>query len=284
MPEQVQPDLNQNDETAPAFVKNRTHWTEDTPPTIVWDGSTDGRDSIDGTAMGMGVFYKVSDLVPSEEQMSAATGVHELTDGDVIVSHNFDLTLSGSYDGISLYHATNYAFVLVTSISGDLTDTLGVVIPSTGIYVFSAENVDSEKLSLDIPPVVHRIDDKYMPETMATKVYVDEIATVHCLGEPVNIDGDAFFEQTDYAGADKILAVIDKREILVVADVQPLIGTPQYHRMRFTPMGGTGYQAATIEYGYEDTTYQKAVPYVLFARFSNDLITREVWAKSLPLG
>lgn len=57
----VQPDWNQNDPTAADYVKNRTHYDEQT--VIEWDGDTSGKISVSD------VFFRVSDLTPTVDDL-----------------------------------------------------------------------------------------------------------------------------------------------------------------------------------------------------------------------
>lgn len=57
----VQPDWAQNDPTAADYVKNRTHYDEQT--VIEWDGDTSGKISVSD------VFFRVSDLTPTVDDL-----------------------------------------------------------------------------------------------------------------------------------------------------------------------------------------------------------------------
>jgi hypothetical protein len=65
----VQPDLAQNDPTAPDYVKNRTHYEVEefvnAPLNITWDGNTEGKVSVEN-------YYKVSDVVLTNETILSA--------------------------------------------------------------------------------------------------------------------------------------------------------------------------------------------------------------------
>ena len=75
----VQSDWLQNDETAPDYIKNRTHYKEVKEvggDTLSWDGNTEGRVSAGN------IGYKVSDAVPSKEDFANGFIIH-LSDGSV---------------------------------------------------------------------------------------------------------------------------------------------------------------------------------------------------------
>ena len=64
----AKPDLNQNDESAVDYVKNRTHYTITEGFDIAWDGNTEGIDTfVETDLFPSGVFYRVSDMVLSNE-------------------------------------------------------------------------------------------------------------------------------------------------------------------------------------------------------------------------
>lgn len=72
----AQPDWSVNDESDPAYVKNRTHY--EIPPKfdIRWDGDTTDKFVFDMSTLGYEqgyYFVKVSDLVPTVEDVVGAT-------------------------------------------------------------------------------------------------------------------------------------------------------------------------------------------------------------------
>lgn len=184
----VQADLEVNDESDPAYVKNRTHWMERPYEPIVWDGSTEGRDSIDlslamGYPAGSVVAYKISDHVLTANEMSASK-VHVTLGGDLTYSGELSATEQipnalwmATYDvkdeiGYDFYNGT----LIVTAIAGDFTSELGAVIPSTGTY--SLPDTTGHSVYIDInADTYHTLDSRYLPESYATKEYVDGLIT-----------------------------------------------------------------------------------------------------------
>jgi hypothetical protein len=90
----AQSNWNQNDETAPDYVKNRTHWIDSDTTTINWDGDfeSEGLITAYGYMGGMHLNYvKVSDSTPS---------LNEICNNGVVVmcmdvngsENSFDLT------------------------------------------------------------------------------------------------------------------------------------------------------------------------------------------------
>ena len=111
----VQSDLSVNDETDPAYVKNRTHWVENGETTITWDGETDGRTIVDPSGAGSNLWCKVADDTPvigsfstgtmemasgsateySEEAVSANDNLYALCGGAIIVAYADGVSFSG---------------------------------------------------------------------------------------------------------------------------------------------------------------------------------------------
>lgn len=181
----VQPDWNQNDETAADYVKNRTHWVERPYDPIVWDGSTEGRDNIDlsptyGQPAGTVVAYKISDHVLAKEELVVATidvpayqyeqscNCSEPVDivADTIWYMQYFI---GDNDGGSIGSGN----VVCTTVAGDFTSSMGVIIPSVGTYCVQF-TPGAIRITGD---VYHTIDAKYLPDTYATKEYVQTLIT-----------------------------------------------------------------------------------------------------------
>lgn len=189
----VQSDWNVNDEADPAYVKNRTHWMERPFEPIVWDGSTEGRDSIDVSAIsgypaGSLVFHKVSGQVLSPEMLTEANyyavingetnegnSVQDFTVTDVVAGSVFVVAYKLKRrieTGLEDWAA---GMVLVTSISGDFSDTLGLVIPSVGIYAMQQYGAPYDlKITGDI---YHKLSAEFLPDTFASVDYVNELIT-----------------------------------------------------------------------------------------------------------
>ncbi len=160
----VQPDWNQNDETAPDYIKNRTHWveiSETTSNTIEWDGNTEGLVVVEPTP---GIeYYKVSDVVLEVSDLVGAT-VTFTEMGEV-------------YSEELAYMEDTGTIILapfVTIVKEDNTEFDGVIFPEAGIYfskedaynyyVIKVEITSGAKPFPTIDEVVHLLDRKYLPE------------------------------------------------------------------------------------------------------------------------
>lgn len=156
----VQPDLTQNDETAPDYVKGRTHWDEMVE--IDWLGDTEDRDSLvyDGTT-----FVKISDNAPKRDLMEGA--VFDLYGEDINVLHNrYNLTANQMY---YLGSGENYRFMGLFLVIGNHKNvykgSTKIEVPSNGIYA----NTLWGRMTLTYGPIARPLDDKYIPDTIPRK-------------------------------------------------------------------------------------------------------------------
>lgn len=152
----VQPDWSQCDETAPDYVKNRTHYEAEEivnePLNITWDGNTEGLVSV-------APFYKVSDTVLTDEQIKSATVVFD--DETIAVGDMFDTMAVVSEE------------LVVSEIIG-FCQKAGATFnnftfPEIGIYFVSIDGMYVSSLTTTEPveqtkTVVHKLDKKYLPD------------------------------------------------------------------------------------------------------------------------
>ena len=139
----VQPDWNQNDPTAADYIKNRTHYDEQT--VIEWDGDTTGLVGANGE------LYKVSDVIPAKSDVLG--GTITLSNGSAIT---ITPDMTGMTDGDSF---TIAEFALIIASAGVFSDK-GFSFTETGIYFMSGSNVHTSKL---VYGSMKTIDPKYLP-------------------------------------------------------------------------------------------------------------------------
>ena len=179
----VQSDWNQEDETAPNYVKNRTHYI--TKGDIVWNGlDTEDRDIID-----------ISSIVGKEEciacKIDEQVFTKDIIDNIVIeflkepnyynfsyvIEKDDELSLDLNSTLVRVFHVyTNTqpsiheaAFlILSTSLEEDLTDTLGITIPSKGTYCSIYNGyVGGTVVIKESKDVYQPLDEKFIPESIA---------------------------------------------------------------------------------------------------------------------
>lgn len=177
----VQADWNQSDETQSDYIKNRTHWLERPFEPVVWDGSTEGRDYVDLSVLGLETIYKVSDHLLTEKEAETAVipikaqsgeewegRVEYLTDVSTAVP---DLPTGFAWMGQANTNSETSGWtpfdVFVFSTAGDFSDSLGIVIPSSGTYF---ANFDSLFASVGLnADVYHKIPEEYLDQSAVAK-------------------------------------------------------------------------------------------------------------------
>lgn len=178
IPEPVQPDWNQNDETKPDYVKNRTHWVETKRETIVEETTITGAN---------GQFTVISALK---------------TDGKYIVNYNGteyecmpktdpsgDLALGNLSIAKSTLENTGEPFLL-TGMSSAGAITYALFADRTGTHVFAA---------FEVVETIHTIDPKYLPEDHINKM-IDSNEKITALTEELKGNGPHQMFVTDAEG------------------------------------------------------------------------------------
>lgn len=138
------PDWNQNDPAASDYIKNRPGgYTVEYPElTIEWDGVVGDRVSVDA---GDGALVKVSDAIPTAEQMGGAiaTVVDDSVDVAGIVTAD---DLYYVTDGMMIDHRSRFAII-----EKDGTTINDITFPESGVYSISAPADNLYMSSLRIP-------------------------------------------------------------------------------------------------------------------------------------
>ena len=165
----VQSDWNQNDETAPDYIKNKPFGTEIIPATTIeWDGNTEGKELVE---MGRGAYLcKVSDSIFSVDALYGASITGVDLDNNFTSKLEKEHIVDGSTMGLPIFTATCpvsgmdiYVVQENTSIfGGDITFTTGIYFT---VYLTS-ENVSEAYISslrVAESENVIRIEEKYLP-------------------------------------------------------------------------------------------------------------------------
>ena len=163
----VQADMAQNDSTQPDYVKNRTHWEEDTQTTIEWDGGTRGRRTwVVKNAFGdiRDTYYKISDLCPVEEDVVGS--VIEFSDGTTRAITAKDY--SGFTNGVAY---VNYLCLVnsPSALGGNVIDP-----DIVGVYAKNADGVYPARYTCGVFEV-HTLDEKFIPESIARKTDIPSV-------------------------------------------------------------------------------------------------------------
>lgn len=213
-------DWSVNDPDAEGYVKNRTHWLEPSP-VIEFDGNTEGRESFDASAAGLGVFYKVSDQVWTKEQcleIQTKTGLPVFHKG-VLYDENIGLVFSVS---------SGLAYIMSAFTAADLTSTLGFSIPSAGMYMFSTANVTD--MYLKTFDTYHKIGYEYLPDDILSYNNSSLFPSAyHDNYDPsLTLDGDAYDASNVFGESEEVDARIEKAIALGMAGLTVNISSTGY--------------------------------------------------------
>lgn len=150
-------DWNQNDPTAPDYVKNRPFYEETTySNTLEWDGDTTG---LLEDASGSG-YWLVSDCVPTIEQLAGATFIY--------VENGEEKSVVGEPSGGSGIITLASSGHVVIATNGDEWWSGDPFAVGKGIYFQNIDNVVVKSLTLpnyQFPKTTLKtLDSKYLPE------------------------------------------------------------------------------------------------------------------------
>lgn len=172
----VQSDWNQSDETAPDYVKNRTHYED--KDIITWDQNETGRfrttDDIFGD-IPPHYFVKISDKTYTREQLIGASmsyGSNQRT--QVIQAEDIeDLFENGSA------YRVNYLTLIICNPENCLTyNGVNFSDYEAGIYVgvITIENAYTSPLTkLEVVNKIVKLDEKYLPDSIVQKINYNQI-------------------------------------------------------------------------------------------------------------
>lgn len=185
----TRPDLSQNNPDEPGYIKNRTHWVESSETVIAWDGNVMGTRTYTD-ALGK-IYYKISDKCPEESDVVGAT--IEFSDGKI-------LTVSTKmFNGYTEGHAAvgGYIYLRKTPVvyPGNMFDPHDV-----GVYAAIINDVYPAVFRYG-KNVVHTLDEKFIPDTIARKDDLEQAA-----GEKLNKSG---FNPNKYLGTDAAGNVVE---------------------------------------------------------------------------
>lgn len=165
--EQVQSDLNQNDESAPDYVKNRTHWTEAGKKLIVDEQTLETSGEI---------FHRVDlvEYLPTDHVFNLDQTYVVTINGisytcDTWRSSNSVLRIGDSRlldENFADEHPEDVPFILGyetegDSFWGDLEIYFDIIFPEHGTYTIKIEQLD------DTLTAYHKLDENFIPDTIA---------------------------------------------------------------------------------------------------------------------
>ena len=166
-------DWNQNDETAPDYVKNRPFYViSDAPESIAWNcDDTNGRESVDYYGFGAQTHYKVSNIIPNIENIVGSTftllldGFGEDLDG-LFTEY---ITSSDIRHEQGFYEIKGGSIIVVTEAPAGQFQSTGIYFRNDKVMVIlEIGNVPDSAtidITLDFAWVVKKIDKKFIPDS-----------------------------------------------------------------------------------------------------------------------
>ena len=146
----VQPDWEQNDETAPDYIKNRPFYINTHAYKIEWDGDTAGK-----TAVG-GMYYKVSNITPD---------VLMLKNIKIVMSNGAQWSREDVVDSnlpnAEYWELGEYAVICIR-VKNTSVVSLGLTFEETGLYFRKSNGMYVSNLEYMFAAYV-AIDEKYLP-------------------------------------------------------------------------------------------------------------------------
>ena len=153
--EDTRPDLTQNDETAPDYVKGRTHWVEEGESTVIVESQT-----IENFQLMNGTVYAVQNAISIDPFIIGDT--YKITwDGQ-----EYELVASEEIqNGDSLPYIGNVNYVNMTS-GGDIPFAILFFGSNNFIAIDSTvSDITSHTLEIvHVERIVHKIDKKFLPD------------------------------------------------------------------------------------------------------------------------
>lgn len=135
--------------------------------TLTWDGNTEGLPV--SYANGMPYLYKISDAkVSVDDFANGVTLRNNIPQEGFITADEIEIA-----EGVASFGAL---FCVLT----DIPEVEGIPLHGAGWYHVNPEITDGLLVGITIPgytgfPGVKKMDEKYLPETVATKEYVEEV-------------------------------------------------------------------------------------------------------------
>lgn len=156
----VQPDLAQNDETAPDYIKNRTHWVEggNNPAEIlydddVWFSKVGMAETAPLNANAVDGGFELSMAIP--EAIKLTLIIDSVTEWSGIVNYDENESFNVSYIG-NIYIFECYKNEAYIQLSLENPNKM-------------KEKTAHVKIQIEEVEVVHPLDEKYIPDTIARK-------------------------------------------------------------------------------------------------------------------
>lgn len=174
----AQSDWNQNDPSAPDYVKNRPFWTSDPVKTVLFDGVAYGKHS-----------PQVDAPIAQNCRLEVGNTCECIYDGE-------SYTLTASIDRWGYTYAGSYSLWNSREVNPVEPPFAFGVVNSNLYFVSAVEGEHVLKIS-SVQTEVCQIDEKYLPVTAETPI-VDLSKHISLLENPIDINHDEYEDMSDY--------------------------------------------------------------------------------------
>ena len=245
-------DWNQNDPTAPDYIKNRTHYEETVEvygDTLTWDGNTEGLEKI--TMLNGDEFYRVSNAVLSETDLLNGFSIGSTIYGEVVdfpYSEGNVIAISGvlmlGEENILVIPADNHNLIMDGQVVMTFSKKGTYFVNMDGYYITSLA-IPGYAGFKTTTTTVKTIDPKYLPESVGGSdgASIDVTAEV---GQAIVVEEvDANGKPTKWKAADyqEKICGIGEEEVIYedVIEINPEEGVA-LRDTTFVPTAGETYK------------------------------------------
>lgn len=148
-------------------------WTESGKRAIEWDGDTEGKVQISiqmsGTTIPANI-YKICGNVPD---------ISELVGGEIIIVGGNAITITNDMvtivDGLGYILINGVGYVMFANAGSYVQGPQTILVPENGMYFIKLdEDADYVSYLSYSSTAIHKINEKYLPEDIATQDYVNQ--------------------------------------------------------------------------------------------------------------
>lgn len=160
--ESYHPDWNQNDENAIDYVKNRTHWTESAIEVLP-------ECQLESVNQGAEIVFNIYDevrLTAGVEYVVRWNGTDYNCIARDFTLEGIDNVALGNLGAVGVGEITTEPFIMLASLPLELTGGIGA-------QILPLDETTELTISIMTNEVVHQLDEKFIPDSIARKDYVD---------------------------------------------------------------------------------------------------------------
>lgn len=161
----AKPDWNQNDENAPDYVKNRTHWSEEFYR-YIWDGNTEEKTIITPEGAPFSYVKVTNDILTAEDLIGATMIVNGVAENELPLAPEAILDETCVFDNGDGFVYVSWGIPVVMAFDKAMSVD-SIECPSAGVYVMYVPSADPTRTPIycsELSKTVdHKLDMKYLP-------------------------------------------------------------------------------------------------------------------------